>query len=618
MIFSTGGTSSVFVALWVAAAIFSGVFGLWGYATILLASLSYITYIALETNGQGDSIIVASLAAIVPIVASYIIWHSPGGGSQTKDDKSYIALASELSEMASKSEVVIKAIDDGVVALNGKGNIELINPAAERLLGWSASDAITLNHKSVFHFINSKDEPISQAEDIIDLALSTGKSHDDHDLTIMTKTKKKRIIAMTVSPIGQVGTGAIAVFRDVTKERAEEREQAEFISTASHEMRTPVASIEGYLGLALNPQTASIDDKAREFIGKAQDSAKHLGRLFQDLLDVSRAEDGRLASQPSVTDVVSFIGDVSDGLLEQAKEKGLRLTYKAAVADPDEGRRLSPVYYANVDPDHLRELVSNLIENAIKYTPSGDVIVDVNGNDEQVIISVKDSGIGIPREDIPHLFQKFYRVDNSQTREIGGTGLGLYLCRRLAETMGGNISVESELQKGSTFFVNLPRLDHVQAMQMLEQAENPPEIKNVISEQPPRPRESVEETNLPSATGAQTATPIPANQPTNIGLVTEQQPVEVAQPTQLGEYEPPSNTQPSTVPQYPLQQTIASPPPTIATVGEQESDPISTPPVENQAQSSPNQQQSNPTLASIEENSSAYVRQAQIKIPPRQ
>ena len=139
----------------------------------------------------------------------------------------------------------------------------------------------------------------------------------------------------------------------------------------------------------------------------------------------------------------------------------------------DEGKEksLQPIFYANIDPDHFREVVSNLIENAIKYTPSGEVVVNVTGDDKQISVSVKDSGIGIPAEDIPHLFQKFYRVDNSDTREIGGTGLGLYLSRRLAEAMSGNLRVESKYKEGSTFYLEIPRMSSSDAKQRLESAE---------------------------------------------------------------------------------------------------------------------------------------------------
>ncbi len=121
---------------------------------------------------------------------------------------------------------------------------------------------------------------------------------------------------------------------------------------------------------------------------------------------------------------------------------------------------MTPVYYVRADQSHYREVLSNLIENAIKYTKAGGTItVDITGDESHVIVSVVDTGIGIPKEDIPHLFQKFYRVDNSDTREIGGTGLGLYLCRRLVEAMDGRIWVESDYGKGSMFFVELARMN---------------------------------------------------------------------------------------------------------------------------------------------------------------
>jgi len=236
-------------------------------------------------------------------------------------------------------------------------------------------------------------------------------------------------------------------------------------------MRTPVASIEGYLGLALNPATAHIDEKARDFITKAHESAQHLGRLFQDLLDISKVEDGRMKNNPKVINVNEFLKDIFDGLATKASEKQLNYIFMPDIVGESKEKSLQPIFYANIDPDHFREVVSNLIENAIKYTPSGEVVVNVTGDDKQISVSVKDSGIGIPAEDIPHLFQKFYRVDNSDTREIGGTGLGLYLSRRLAEAMSGNLRVESKYKEGSTFYLEIPRMNSSEAKQRLESAE---------------------------------------------------------------------------------------------------------------------------------------------------
>jgi hypothetical protein len=171
-------------------------------------------------------------------------------------------------------------------------------------------------------------------------------------------------------------------------------------------------------------------------------------------------------------DVVAFTHDIVEGLRPKAEEKGLRVLFKPQPENDEKigERRLNPVYYANVDNDHLREVIANLVENAIKYTPNGDIVVDIGGDNEHIQISFADSGIGIPKEDQSHLFQKFYRVDNSDTREIGGTGLGLYLCRRLVEAMNGRIWLESEYKKGSTFYVEIPRIDHEEATRLIESA----------------------------------------------------------------------------------------------------------------------------------------------------
>lgn len=490
LILDTGGAGSPFIALWMLVAVFAGVFGWYALIPLFIATLSYMIWLNLDGALTREVLVSIVLAGELPLVASFLIWHGRGKSeeevteSEDKTGKAYKELAAEYSQVSGKSDTIIGAIADGVIALNSKGTIQFMNPAAERFVGWSKQDAISLDYKSVLKLVDKKDAELTPANDPISNALVTNKEKSTNDLSLLTKTGKKILVSMTVSPAGQPGEGAIVVFRDITKEKAEEREQAEFISTASHEMRTPVASIEGYLGLALNPNTAQIDDKARDYINKAHESAQHLGRLFQDLLDVSKAEDGRLANNPKVVDIVAFTRDIVEGLRPQADKKQLRLIYKPIPDDGNEAlgeRRLNPVYYANVDNDHLREILSNLIENGIKYTPKGDVTVDIGGDAEHVVISVADSGIGIPKEDIPHLFQKFYRVDNTQTREIGGTGLGLYLSRRLVEAMNGRLWVESEYQRGSTFFVELPRISHEDATRLIEaasiaQEETPPQI----------------------------------------------------------------------------------------------------------------------------------------------
>ena len=465
-IITSGGVVSPFLVMWIIVAIFAGFFG----AIILgIMGLLVILQIIATSVQQGINIqfIIGYLFfGFLPLIFSLVLWIR-----RQKTDDNTSNLENKLSAVESKSDVVINAIDDGVLAISKDGNIELINPSAQQIIGWDQGDALGLNWKSVLKLVTSDGKDVEDLENPIAQSLSKNQPTHNDKLFLLTSSEKRILVSIVSSPVGTDGEGIIVVFRDITKEKAEEREQAEFISTASHEMRTPVASIEGYLGLALNPATAHIDEKARDFITKAHESAQHLGRLFQDLLDISKVEDGRMKNNPKIINVNEFLKDIFDGLATKADEKQLNYIFMPDIIDEGKEKSLQPIFYANIDPDHFREVVSNLIENAIKYTPSGEVVVNITGDDKQISVSVKDSGIGIPAEDIPHLFQKFYRVDNSDTREIGGTGLGLYLSRRLAEAMSGNLRVESKYKEGSTFYLEIPRMSSSEAKQRLESAE---------------------------------------------------------------------------------------------------------------------------------------------------
>lgn len=485
----TGGIESPFLALWMLLSVFSGLFGYFGLVPIFFVAHLYLAYLLfLQVGGiSRDQIVIFVLAIELPLAVSYLLWHNKSSHENDKD-KAFDALAKELNQVANKSEIVINSIADGVLALDGHGTIQLINPAAQALMGWGKQDAMGLDYRSVFKLIDSSGKEVIGEFNPLQQVLHTNQSLVNNDLTLTTQSGKQLAVSLLVSPISTTaGGGVIVVFRDITTEKAEERQQAEFISTASHEMRTPVAAIEGYIGLALNVNTAVIDEKARSYLLKAHEASQHLGHLFQDLLDVSKAEDGRLNTKPIVVDVVDFARNITNSLALKAKEKQLFLYFKpdGGTSSESGNRIISPVFYAKADVDHLREILSNLVDNAIKYTKKGNVTIDVVGDDKQVTIEISDTGIGIPREDLPHLFQKFYRVDNSDTREIGGTGLGLYLCRQLAETMNGNIRVNSEYGKGSTFYLDLPRVSHEVAMDALEQqAEAAPPVIDNHSAQP--------------------------------------------------------------------------------------------------------------------------------------
>ena len=629
LILTTGGVVSPFIALWMVISVFAGLYGWYGLLPFLVATLGYMVAQSLQGLLTREAIMTVIFAGELPLAASYMIWHSTGK-DERKGSDAYHELATELSQVAGKSEIVINAIADGVIALNGQGAIQLINPAAEQLTGWNKQDAMTLNYKSIFKLLDKNEHEITPATDPVSQALATNKEVSVTDLTLITNAGKKLLVSVIVSPVGQPGAGVIVVFRDITKERHEERQQAEFISTAAHEMRTPVASIEGYLGLALNPATAQVDEKARDFINKAHASAQHLGNLFQDLLDVSKAEDGRLTNNPKVVDVVEFTHDIVEGLKPKATEKGLHVLFKPQPDDAEDRaseRRLNPVFYANLDNDHLREVIANLVENAIKYTPKGDVVIDVTGDEnDHVIVSIADSGIGIPKEDQAHLFQKFYRVDNSDTREIGGTGLGLYLCRRLVEAMNGRIWVDSEYKQGSTFYVELPRIDHEEATRLIEAAgiEKTNEIEEVKIETPPPLPQLTSPEPQPAPASIPTQIPVQAPQsvPAGEAVYTTTPASQVVQQLQAAGN---VTTAPTAVQQQPIyQQTQGIPAaPVYQPQAQQGAYQQQYPQQQYQAAPQPTYQRQQPVrvnvpLTSIEQNPGQYLRErGNVPVPPR-
>ena len=375
------------------------------------------------------------------------------------------------------SDFILGAIEDGVVIVGKDSLVHLFNPAASHITGWAAVDAVGLDYQSILKLVDEKGEPYQPADHPIAKTLSSGQVCRDSRAMLVTRGNKQIPVSMIVSPVTDANSKAsdsvVAVIRDTTAERAEEKQRSEFISTASHEMRTPIAAIEGYLSLALNEKVAKVDDRARNYLQKAHEATTHLGELFQDLLTSSKAEDGRIANFPQVVELGEIVQQITEAARFTASKKGLGLKFMISSEQTETGDKIvKPLFYCNVDPNRIREVIQNLVDNAIKYTQDGEINVAITGNTSVIQVQVRDTGPGIPDEDVPHLFQKFYRVDNSLTRSLGGTGLGLYIAKKIVELYSGRIWVESTLGKGSTFYVNLPRLDTGQALTLQQTQAN--------------------------------------------------------------------------------------------------------------------------------------------------
>lgn len=241
--------------------------------------------------------------------------------------------------------------------------------------------------------------------------------------------------------------GHVKTLQDVTAERKIDQMKNEFVSTVSHELRTPLTSIKGYIDLILEGDAGDINDLQREFLDIVKQNNDRLVALINDLLDISRIESGRVHLKIKPVRLEEIIDEIVATFRAMVERKTLKLK----VAVPND----LPAVAA--DHDRIAQVMANFLSNAIKFTPAGGKIsIHVEEQDGQLATSVVDTGIGIPPADQRNLFTKFYRVDSSLTREIGGSGLGLSICKTIVDLHGGRVWVDSEVGKGSTFSFSLP------------------------------------------------------------------------------------------------------------------------------------------------------------------
>lgn len=419
------------------------------------------------------------------------------------------------------ANLVLNTIDSGVIIVLSTGVIEYINPAAVSLLGGQmAQNFLGAKLEDILKLENGQGVAIPAQNNLVFYAVNNGQNYTTREYFLVNLQGQKKPVAFKVITAHSPKNERIVTFYDITSELEAESEQTEFISTASHEMRTPVASIEGYLGLALNPKTATIDERAKKYLEEAHKSSQHLGKLFRDLLDVTKLDDKRIKAHLTPIEVTSTVRSIAEGQIPKMSEKNIHFTFgSSSSANMNGGRVINQEVFAAVDVDFLREIINNLIENAIKYTNNGGGIwVNVRGDGDRVLINVTDTGIGISPEDSKHVFQKFYRADNSETRTIGGTGLGLYIVKERVEAMSGSTWVESTFGEGSTFYVAFPRLTYeeylrrkqieanTQAMTPQNSAASTSAVSTPNENQTPAPMQFPTEMTTPSQAAAPVST----------------------------------------------------------------------------------------------------------------
>lgn len=354
----------------------------------------------------------------------------------------------ELHDRNAKLEAVLTSIVNGVIAIDNEEKVLLINNAAAKTLAVDTEHAIG---KHILELVRS-----SKMHDIIDDILKNKKYYETE---IELFYPEYRFIKIYTNPIripvlsngrfgeGDKNIGLVIVLNDVTEIKKLEKMRSEFAANVSHELRTPLTSIKGFVETL---REGALEDKetADKFLEIIELETERLSRLINDILTLSEIEglkgDLKLAPE-KIKDIVE---EVIYMLKNQAKEKNITVTY---VIEPID-------LVMKTNKDRIKQMLLNLVENGIKYTGiGGHVDIKVYAEGKNVTFSVKDDGIGIPKEHIPRLFERFYRVDKSRSRKLGGTGLGLAIVKHIVNSFNGTITVNSEVGKGTEFIINLPR-----------------------------------------------------------------------------------------------------------------------------------------------------------------
>lgn len=343
----------------------------------------------------------------------------------------------EYSHLQMKS--ILKSISHGILAIDADGNIMLINEEAKRILKCNVSQ--TIEDKNINLVIKEKNL-------LKEIVLFKGSNHSKR---VQLTTSEDIVYKINLDPIylqdfDNIIIGSIINIEDITQKVKLENMRSDFVANVSHELKTPLTSISGFVETLKLNENIDIDTRNR-FLGIIENESDRLKRLIDDILLLSFIENNDKMSLDKVS-IYEVFKEVYEMTSYMAKSKNISLDY--------EFNNKEIIILSN--RDYIKQVFLNLVDNAIKYTPENRSIkVEVKKEKDIITIKVIDEGLGIPKEDIDRIFERFYRVDKARSRDVGGTGLGLAITKHIVKSLDGSITVNSELNKGSEFIVTIPQ-----------------------------------------------------------------------------------------------------------------------------------------------------------------
>ena len=346
----------------------------------------------------------------------------------------------EVSGEREKLKNVFDRLSAGVAAFEEDGELIHINPAALSIL------SLPENHAPSFDELTCA---LGIPEVTMESLKKYGSVHVDEQSLSDIKTREL-VVSIDIGVFGYDGTsksGFIVVFQNITESALLEKNRREFIANVSHELRTPLTSVKGATETIIEDPEMPEPIKQR-FLGMVINEADRMTRIVQDLLVLSRLDNRRMTWRPTKFDLYAAVDGMCSALFAEAKAHRHTLVMQPESSEP------MPLF---ADKERIEQVVTNIIGNAIKYTPDGgEIRVSVCKDGKKYVISVADNGVGIPKEDLEHIFERFYRVDKSRSTDAGGTGLGLSIAKDIIDAHGGEITMDSEYGKGTTVIITLP------------------------------------------------------------------------------------------------------------------------------------------------------------------